>query len=295
MLTSEQVEARRLGIGGSDVAAILGLSPWATPLDVYLSKLGELPPITETPAMHWGSVLEPVILDEFQRQTGKQVARSLPMTRHADHPHMIANVDGMTSDGGVVEAKTARSDKDWGEIGSAEIPVYYQTQVAHYLAVTGARIAYVPVLIGASDFRIYQVDRDESFIADLIDAERSFWHEHVIARVPPEPVNAADARRLWDRDNGLSIDVDADTAGKVAELKRLKAEIKALEERAGALDDAVRIAFGEAATLIHSGTVLATYKAQTAKRLDIKAIEAAHPALVAQFKKESVSRVLRLK
>lgn len=287
--------ARRAGIGGSDVAAILGLSPWNTPLDVYLEKLGELPPTEETPAMHWGSTLEPVILDEFQRQTGQQVARNLPMTRHADHPHMIAHIDGMTADGAIVEAKTARSDHDWGEPGSADIPVYYQTQVAHYLAVTGARIAYVPVLIGASDFRIYQVDRDDSFIADLIDAERSFWHEHVVARVPPAPVNAADALRLWARDNGQAVEAGAEIAEKIAALKALKAEAKDIEGRIGAIDDAVRIAFGEAATLTHGGAVLATYKAQTARRLDTKAIEAAHPAIVAQYKKESVQRVLRLK
>lgn len=295
MLTPAQLEARRAGIGGSDVSAILGLSPWRTPLEVYLDKLGELPPVAETPEMRWGSVLEPVIIAELERETGLQVRRDLPMVQHAEHSFMLANLDGMTEDGAIVECKTARSDKDWGEPGSDEIPVYYQTQVAHYLAVTGATLAYVPVLIGASDFRIYHVERDEAFTADLIEAERAFWTDHVIARVPPAPVNAADALRLWARDNGTAIEVDQETAEKVEALKQVKAAIKDLEERAAAIDDAVRISFGEAASITRAGTVLATYKAQTARRLDTKAIEAAHPDLVAKFKKETTSRVLRLK
>lgn len=294
MLTPEQITARKAGIGGSDVAAILGLSPWRTPLDVFLDKIGQGQPVAESAPMRWGSLLEPVIIDEFERETGMQVTRNLPMFQHAEHGFMLANIDGAT-DGGIVECKTARSDKDWGDPGSAEIPVYYQTQVAHYLAVTGARLAYVPVLIGASDFRIYHIERDDSFVADLIEAERAFWLGNVLAGVAPDPVNSADALKLWARDNGTTIEADADLVAKIATLKALKDEAKEIEERIDAIDGAVRIAFGEAATLTRDGQVLATYKAQTARRLDTKAIEAAHPEIVAQFRKESTSRVLRLK
>lgn len=294
MLTPEQIAARRTGIGGSDVAAILGLSPWRTPLDVWLDKTGQSQPVAESAPMRWGSLLEPVILDEFERETGLQVKRNLPMFQHTAHGFMLANIDGAT-DGGIVEAKTARSDKDWGEPGSAEIPVYYQTQVAHYLAVTGAQLAFVPVLIGASDFRIYQVERDDSFVADLIEAERAFWVDHVQAGVPPQPINAADALKLWARDNGTTIEADADLVAQIATLKALKAQAKEIDERIGVVDDAVRITFGEAAAITRAGQVLATYKTQTARRLDIKAIESAHPEIVAQFRREFVSRALRIK
>jgi putative phage-type endonuclease len=297
MLTAEQLEARRAGIGGSDVAAILGLSPWRTPLDVYLDKIGQGQPVAESGPMRWGSLLEPVIIDEFQRETGLYVDRDTPMLRHQEHAFMLANLDGVLAGDPtrIVECKTARSDANWGEPGTDQIPVYYQTQVAHYLAVSGAQIAYVPVLIGASDFRIYRVDRDESFIRDLIDAERAFWQHHVIARCPPDPVNGDDALKLWARDNGASLEVDDETAAKIVSLKALKAEAKELDDRLGALDDAVRIAFGEAATVTYGGQVLGTYKAQTAKRLDTKALRAAVPDIAAQYTTESTSRVLRLK
>jgi putative phage-type endonuclease len=287
---------RRTGIGGSDVAAILGLTARRTALTVWMDKLGRLPPQEVNEAMRFGTLLEPVVVSEFERRTGMEVRRGMPMQRSEEHPFMIANLDGLVEDRmAIVEAKTAGSDYGWGEPGTSEIPVYYVTQVAHYMAVTGADVAFVPVLIGGQDFRIYEVERDESLIADIIEAERAFWFDHVLADVAPEPVNREDALLLWARDNGTTVEVDEDVAQDVARLKAIKEEIRLLEERAGALDDRVRIAFRDAAAISHGGALLATYKAQTSKRLDVRAIEAEHPSIVAQFKRESSSRVLRLK
>ena len=288
--------ARRLGIGGSDVAAILGLSRWKTAVDVWLDKLGRLPPQPETEAMRFGTLLEPVIIEEFSRRTGMEVRRGLPMQQHEQHTFMLASLDGLVEDRqAIVEAKTARMADGWGEDGTAEIPPYYQTQVAHYMAVTGAVVAFVPVLIGGSDFRIYEVERDEGFIADLVEAERAFWFDHVLAEVPPEPVNAADALRLWARDDGSEFEVGEEIADKVARLKVAKAELKVMEERIAFLDDAVRIAFAEHAALRFGGETIATYKAQSRKTVDLNALEAAHPDIVAMFRRTSESRVLRLK
>lgn len=289
------LEQRRSGIGGSDVAGILGLSKWSTPLDVYLSKIGEAEEKELTPAMHWGNVLEPVLLAEFQRQTGIDLQPPASMIRSQDNPFMIANVDRLTGDGQIVECKTARSDADWGEAGSGEIPVYYQTQVQHYMAVLGAQITYVPVLIGGSDFRIYVVERDQGIIEDMIEAERSFWFDHVCAKVPPDPLNATDAKKIWPRDSGESIEVDDLTAGFVEVLKKLKAELKQLEGRVEFCDDRVRLSFKDAAVLTHKGVQLATYKAQDTTRIDTKALEAAHPSIANAFRKTTTSRVLRLK
>lgn len=287
---------RRKGIGGSDVAAILGLSRWRTAVDVWLDKRGLSAEHLETEAMRFGTLLEPIVLDEFTRRTGYEVRRGLPIQTSEEHPWMLASLDGLIEDElAIVEAKTARTADGWGEDGSADIPVYYHTQVAHYMAVTGAKIAYVPVLIGGQDFRIFAVDRDEGFIADLIEAEREFWEANVLAGIPPAPTTAADALLLWARDNGTSVEADDELAETVAKLKAVKAEIKVLEERAAFLDDRLRIAFAEHATLTHRGQVLATFKAQTARRLDVKSLESAHPGIASAFRRESTSRVLRLK
>ncbi len=290
------LEQRRSGIGGSDVAAILGLSKWKTPLDVYLEKRGELPPQPETEPMRWGTLLEPVIIREFSERHGVRVVRGEGIKRHQDYAFMLASLDGWAPEvPAVVECKTARSADGWGEPGTGEIPAYYQTQVAHYMAVTGAALAFVPVLIGAADFRVYQVERDEGFIDDIIEAESAFWHDHVLAGVPPEPVNAADAARLWARDNGETVEVAPEIGDDVEELRALKEQAKDIEERIGSIEDRLKIAFRDASSIAHGGRVLATFKAQTRKSIDTKALTAANPTLAEQFAKESTFRVLRLK
>jgi putative phage-type endonuclease len=287
---------RRTGIGGSDVAAILGLSRWKTPLDVYLDKTGQLPPQPESEPMRWGTLLEPVILGEFAARHGIRVERPHGIQRHAERPWMLASLDGWAPDlPAVVECKTARSADGWGDTGTGEIPAYYQTQVAHYLAVTGAAVAFVPVLIGASDFRVYQVERDDGFISDLQAAEEAFWHDHVLAGIPPGPINAADAARLWARDNGETLEVDPVIGDDVVELRALKAQAKDLEERIGSIEDRVRLAFRDAASIAVAGKVLATFKAQTRKGLDAKRMAEAHPEIAEQYRTESTFRVLRLK
>lgn len=287
---------RRTGIGGSDVAAILGLSKWKTPLDVYMEKTGQAPPQPETEPMRWGTLLEPVILREFSERHGVRVVREDGIKRHPRHGFMLASLDGWAPElPAVVECKTARSADGWGEPGTGEIPAYYQTQVAHYMAVTGAAIAFVPVLIGAADFRVYKVDRDDEFIGDIIEAEAAFWNDHVVAGVPPEPINAADAARLWARDNGETVEVAGELADDVEELRALREQAKDLEERIGSIEDRLKLAFMDASSIAHGGKVLATFKAQTRKSIDLKALTAANPTLAEQFARESTFRVLRLK
>jgi len=151
------------------------------------------------------------------------------------------------------------------------------------------------VLIGASDFRVYQVDRDDEFIGDIIEAEAAFWHDHVRAGIPPEPINAADAARLWARDNGETVEVAGELADDVEELRALREQAKDLEERIGSIEDRLKVAFRDASSIAHGGKVLATFKAQTRKSIDTKALTAANPTLADQFRTESTFRVLRLK
>jgi predicted phage-related endonuclease len=163
------------------------------------------------------------------------------------------------------------------------------------MAVTGATIAFVPVLIGASEFRVYQVERDEVLIRDMVEAERVFWHDHVLAGVPPEPVNASDAARLWSRDSGETIEVAGEVADDVEELRHLKAQAKEIEERIGSIEDRLKVAFRDSSAIAYGGKTLATFKAQTRKGFDSKALVAAHPDLAEQFRTETTFRSLRLK
>ena len=193
------LKERQKCIGGSDVAAILGMSPWRTPYQVWEEKTT---PIDETaaeddrPALYWGRVLEAPIRQAYADKTGRTVTKPAEAFVSSKYPFMRANLDGIADDGRVVEFKTSSKSDGWGEVGTDEIPDYYMTQVQHYLAVTGVKTADVAVLIGGNDFRIYTVEADEELQALLIERESEFW-ALVESRTPPDLTSTKDAARRY--------------------------------------------------------------------------------------------------
>lgn len=282
------LEDRRRGIGGSDVAAILGLSPWKSPLDVYLDKKGLSGPDKGNKRQRRGQAVEPLILRKFEERMGIQVQRCREPLVSANHKFMRANLDGRMPDlsRAIAEAKCAWSPDGWGEDGSGDVPAYYQTQVCHYFEVADADVCFLPVLFGMdgldwepvqakdgevvwtpkiaddADFRVFTIERDQSFVNDVIEAERAFWHDHVLAHIPPDPVSREDAMKLWSRDNGKALTVDSGIATKVERLKELHAQQKELKEREDFIVDQLTVAFGEASVIKYDGIDLATYKPQ---------------------------------
>ena len=285
------LEARRTGIGGSDVAAILGLSKWATPLQVYRQKRGELDDQPDNPAMRWGRYLEPVVRQAYADETGNEVRVLGDMVRHPLHEFMVANLDGFIEPASgprrVFEAKTARTAEGWGEPGSDQIPQPYLLQVQHYMAVTGFVVADVAVLVGGSDFRIYEVPEDRELQEMLVDAEAEFWGR-VQRGDPPEPVTVADAVARWGRSSRADIVMaDEATLQAVQTLRAASDSIKAAEAIEEAAKAIVMKALGECDTLVDAtGKALVTWRASAApQRFDAASFRAAHPDLHAQFLK----------
>jgi len=288
---AEWLQERRRGIGGSDVAAILGLSSWRTPLDVYLDKTGQRVDRDEdNPAMYWGRTLEPVIRQHYADTTGRNVIQPNGILIHPEHAFMFANVDGVTEDGRVFEAKTARTASGWGEAGSDDVPDAYALQVQHYMAVTGLPVADIAVLIGGSDFRVYHVEADPDLQADMIMEESEFW-QHVIEQRPPEPVSFAEVVQRWGksgRTGNVMATPDAEAAWK--KLVKLRADNKINAEFEDELKAVICKALGDQGdTLITStGTVLATWKqSKPAMRLNVARLTEDHPDLVAQYREAS--------
>jgi len=278
---------RRKGIGGSDVAPILGISPWASPLDVFLDKRGELPDQPENEAMRWGNILEPVVRQEYANRTGQVVRQAGAILQHPKHAFMLANLDGYTDTGRVFEAKTSRSDIGWGEPGSDEIPQTYLLQVQHYMAVTGYPVADVAVLIGGSDFRIYTVEADHELHALLIDAEAQFWRR-VVENDPPEVVSMADALTAWGRASvAREVVASAEVEAAAKRLRSITEAIKGMEKDAESEKLTILTAMQDADTLVGvDGKVLATWKAaKPAVRFDTKALKEGAPDIYEQFAK----------
>lgn len=212
MLTSEQLKARQSGIGGSDAAVALGLSPWKTARELYEEKIAPEPTvIEESPAMRWGNLLEPIIRQRYAEQTGR-IVRVPDTIRSGSYPWLLCHLDGVTEDGRGLEIKTARSPEGWGEPGTDEIPSHYLIQVQHNLLVADLAVMDVPVLIGGWDERLYEIPADREMQAMLLDGEADFWRA-VEKREPPDldfahPRILDIVRHLYPGTNGQMIQAD---------------------------------------------------------------------------------------
>jgi len=177
---------RRTGIGGSDASVVCGLNRWRSPMELWLDKTGQLEPKEAGEAAYWGTIMEPIIRNEFMLRTGLKVRQLYSILQHRKFPYMLANLDGVVVDPvkgeGVFEAKTAGlySTSEW-ETG---LPDEYAIQVQHYLAVTGLNFAYVAVLIGGNRFLWKCIERDDDAISLIIQLEARFW-KHVETNTPP--------------------------------------------------------------------------------------------------------------
>lgn len=187
---------RTKGIGSSDAAAVAGLDPYKTALDVYLDKTGDREPtgrLPDDPQMRWGLLLEPAIARAYELDTGIALDSPKP-AKHPVFPFIGATADRVgyepeTNREFIVELKSASPHmaKAWGEPGSDSIPERTILQVQHQLAVYDMDRADVAVLIAGSDFRIYTIRRNDNVIADLLELEQEFWTNYVERRIPPEP------------------------------------------------------------------------------------------------------------
>lgn len=225
---------RHLYIGSSDAAAAMNLSPWQTAVDLWLEKRGASPPFEGNAATRWGKLLEPLLRQEYAEQTRRAVY--LPQERlvHPEVTFIAAHPDGITDDGRLLELKTARSAEDWGEPGGDEIPTPYTIQVQHQLMVTQLPVADVAVLVGGSDFRLYEVPADRELQGDILEAEVEFWRFVEQGIQPPLDFSAphvlAVVRKLYPGTNGQTVDADESCIKAREELETAKELLEASTE-----------------------------------------------------------------
>lgn len=188
------LEQRTQGVGGSDVAAIMGLSPWKTATQLWLEKTRRVEPedISDKPHVRFGNQMEPLIRDWYHGEhPDRTVRRVNAICKSIERPWAQASLDYEVRDGGewgILEMKTARSAKDWAD----GVPDHYLTQVTHYMSVTGRRFADVAVFFRDScEYRAYRVERDEEDVSAVVSAVDSFWHDFVEADVMPAVTGTA--------------------------------------------------------------------------------------------------------
>lgn len=303
MLTDKQREERKTGIGGSDAAAVCGLSRFKTPFQLYLDKIDDDPNHNNddegNERMHFGNVLEDIIAKEYSHRSGNEVYIADQMFRHKDYPWMIANVDRLIFDKkAILECKTAGaySIKSWGESYTDDFPVEYLLQCAHYAIVLDVEFVDLAVLIGGNHFRIYTYKRNDALEIKLIEKEKQFWHNHVLSQIPPEPIFSEEAAKVWSHSINEVITANQEIKEKINELALLKNDISKLMNKKDEAELFIKSILREKEGLADEyGKLLLTWKNQQAKRFDVKSFQRTHPNLYEEFLRVSSSRVLRLR
>lgn len=193
---------RKKGIGGTDAAAILGVSRWSSELQVWLDKRGEGLPVEESEPMKWGRAVEEAIATEYAIRHGRLLWNPEGVMAHPEHPILIGTpdrivLDTMTSRPAYgLEIKTSRYGDGFGDSGSQEVPHDYAAQCAHYMAITGAERWDLAVLIGGNEYREYTLERDPDLEAAMVDRLLRWWQRHIVEGVRPE-IDGSEATRRW--------------------------------------------------------------------------------------------------
>ena len=289
MEETKWLEERRRGIGGSDIAAILGMNPWKTAYRVYQEKRKEVADWEGNEATDWGKRMEPAIRQWYSDSTGRSVRLPDKIMYHAKYPHMLASLDGFTDDGRVVEIKTARSAKGWGEPGTNEIPDYYALQVQHYMVVTGFDVTDVPVSLAGGSPELYEVPADKELQDMIIEAEADFWQRIVEGR-PPDPTTYADAVARYGAVSAVGIkEATEEIRAAYEALLEIRNKLSALEHAEQELKSSIITFLGDEADTLKEGEItLITYKiAKGRTYLDSKALEKDFPDIFSRYSKIS--------
>lgn len=238
---------RRKGIGGSDAAAIMGISPFRTARDIYYDKLNIAPQDSSEEnwvALKMGHLLEDLVAEIFSRKTGLEIFQIKRMFQHPLHPFMLADVDYFVSlpDGGtaILEIKTTNYNarSNWWQDGEEIVPPYYEAQGRHYMAVMNLDEVFYCCLYGNNEDEVIirHISRDRTYESELIFLEECFWQEHVLAKIPPDYTEDGDLIQESLKRFSPPADRLAETVSLSVDGKQRLEQYLALQERKSAVD-----------------------------------------------------------
>lgn len=248
--TPQWHEARRHYVCASECAAVLGLSPWDSALDVYLLKRGLTEPGESNRAMRRGNALEPFIMSEFEAETTFKGFKPTFMAVSKEHDWLAANVDWICHTDNIgAEFKSSDASQNWGESFSQDVPDYYFIQVQHQLLVTGLDVIYLVALLPFSDLRLYPITPDAEVQARIIEATREFWTNTLDGIEPQGDASLNTVKKLFSTvkdDKELELEVGTEAETLALEHMNTVQQIKALTEAKESLEARLAMIVGDA-------------------------------------------------
>lgn len=240
---------KKLGIGGSEAGSVIGLNPYKGAYTLWAEKTGKIPEFEGNLITEVGSYLEEFVTQLFTRETGKKVRRKNRILVNDQYPFAFADVDRLVvGEKALLEIKTTNSFPVMKKIKNKEYPEQWYCQMTHYLAVSGLEKAYLAVLIGCRDFKIFELERDEAEISVLMGEEEEFWH--LVQTNTPPPADGLESTSktitaLYPESNSDNVNL-YNYQTELARYMELSEQIKALEQAKEEAANKVKAFLGEA-------------------------------------------------
>lgn len=292
-----------LGIGGSEVAPILGISQYETPFSIWKKKVSDEINLDENDYMTFGTVVEPAIIAWYNKRTKNNAIKDTFIRIHPEHDCLFVNLDGIISEDGkeigLVECKSTsyRNFMSWEnneEDCVQGIPLYQYCQCMHELSITGLPWVDLAVLItDRRQLKIKRIERDNEYIQKQNEALVKWWNHYVANMIAPELVASEIA--LLDPATGSFIEADEETVTLIDQYKEASENFKIAEKKKDSLKDQIIVKIGDKENLVSGGNIVATFKSQNRTTLQTDLIKKQEPDIFDRFGKTTSFRVLRIK
>lgn len=281
----EWLQYRQSGIGSSEVATILGLNPWETPYQLWRQKKGLDTPKEENFAMRAGHYLEDAVSRFWHDETGRDIIKRSAidwLAVNKDKPYMRVSPDRTywltesrkPSDKGILECKTTqmRVDED-------DLPKHWFCQVQYQLGVSELTQGSLAWLTQGREFGYKDIALVPDFFAWIEEEVTKFWVDNIQGNIEPEAQSVEDVVLKYNRHtDGKIIEVSDDIFTTCNDLKALKEQIAKLDEQKDALEEKIKLGFGDAEAISYGGQTIATWKApKPSEKFDSKAFCKEHP------------------
>jgi putative phage-type endonuclease len=272
-------DARRTSLGASEVAAVLGLSRYQTPLDVYKAKMGVRRDIPEN-LSYFGRALEPVIA-QWLRDKHPELGPILEgfAAVNPDHDWLSASPDRLRDSAGFlhpIELKTSSewSRKEW----DAGVPDYYKIQSLVQQIVLGVHGGHLAVLHGGNRPELYEVPWDQDAVDQIIDITGLWWRQHVLLEVPPEPTTYSEALEVYPGIESEQFEISESLFGILEQRDVDSSDMYALKKKLDLVKEHIALAVGNATVLMYQGMPAYTYKRQNgAAQVDTEKLQKEYP------------------
>lgn len=288
------MDDRKLYIGGSDIAAVMGVSRWESPLQLWAVKTGKLEPedLSGKEYVELGTELEDFVAHKFERKTGMKVRRAPKRYIHKDYNFCRCQVDRLLEGTDeLLECKTcsAWKAKEWG---GEEIPLEYILQVMWQLGITGRSIGHIAVLIGGQAFKHKKIEFDQELFEKMVKAAVEFM-EFVKKDTPPMAVGADNyfISELYPANDEQIQDIE-ELNDSVGLLQETKMHIDELKKQQDELEAKIKQRIGENLGF-KTSKYFVSWKSQIRNHLDNAKLKV--DGLYEKYLKQSASRVLRVR